>query len=67
MPIDENKWNLIFDFTIKADGASNFSIGDASEWKLEKVQVDGMDEAKEAVFPYPKKYGGTVPDDAKFG
>jgi hypothetical protein len=66
LPIAENKWDLIFDFTKKASG-SNFSIGEAKDWKVERIQVEGFEEAKDAVFLYPQKYGGTVPDDANFG
>ena len=66
LPIAENKWDLIFDFTKKKSG-SNFSIGDAKDWKIERIQVEGLEEVKDAVFPYPQKYGGTVPDGAKFG
>ena len=40
LPIDENKWNLIFDFT-KKSGGSNFLIGDPKDFKLEMIQVDG--------------------------
>lgn len=64
--IEENKWNLIFDFTKKQSGA-NFLIGEAKDWKIETIKLEGFDEPPKSVFPYPVKFGGTVPDDAKFG
>lgn len=64
--IEENKWNLIFDFTKKQEG-SNFLIGEPKDWKMESIKLDGFSEPPACVFLYPQRYGGTVPDDAKFG
>ena len=66
LKVDENKWSLIFDFTKKSEG-SNFKIGDAKDWKIEAIKLDGFEAPEEFVFPYPVSFGGTVPDDAKFG
>ena len=60
-----NKWDLIFDFTTD-DKKKNYEFLDPSEFKLIKKDIDGMDEKASDVpfFPYPKKYGGTLADDA---
>lgn len=65
--IEENKWNLVFDFTPNKEGGLNYDIGEAKDWKLETIKLDGFDDPAEYVIPYPVKYGGTIPDDAKFG
>ncbi len=36
------------------------------EWKMHSKPIDGMSDPVVA-FPYPVRYGGTIPDDAKFG
>jgi protein XRP2 len=63
-----NKWDLVFDFTKQESGELNFSIKDPKDWTLENVPVEGMEkEEPEVGFPYPVRYGGTIPDDAFFG
>jgi hypothetical protein len=38
-----------------------------SEWKLENKTIESMPNApSEAVFAYPVRYGGTIPDETKF-
>lgn len=65
--IEENKWSLIFDFTKKSGGDSNFKIGENKDWKMETIALDGFEAPADFVFPYPQSFGGSVPDDAKFG
>lgn len=65
--VDENKWDLIFDFTENQEGALNFSVMEPSDWRMKNVPVEGMSEEPVVAFPYPERYGGTIADDAKFG
>ena len=38
-----------------------------SEWSLVEETIETLPgETAEVAFPYPVRYGGTVPDDAKF-
>ena len=67
LKLAENKWDVIFDFTEKEDGGANFTIVQPADWKMNFVPIEGMDEEPEVVFPYPVRYGGTIPDDAVFG
>ena len=39
---------------------------DPSEFQLAKKSIEGKEEAVDAVFSYPVRYGGTIPDEAKF-
>jgi len=41
--IAENHWELVHDFTEKPGGL-NYSIVDPSQWKVEKVPVEGLNE-----------------------
>ena len=34
---------------------------------METIKLEGFADPPEVVFLIPQKYGGTVPDDAKFG
>ena len=61
-----NKWDLIFDFTKQESGELNYQIMEPKEWKMEEKEVEGVDERPEVAFPYPVRYGGTIPDDADF-
>lgn len=61
---DENKWDLIFDFTKQASGDLNFQVMDPSEWSLDNKQIEGFDGEGDVVFPYPERYGGTIANDA---
>jgi len=58
---------LIFDFTKDKQGGVNYSIMEPSEWKMEKIALEGFEDPEEFVAPYPQKYGGSIPDDARFG
>jgi hypothetical protein len=64
---DINKWDLIFDFTKQESGELNYSIIDPKDWKMEYIPVEGIDAHPVTAFPYPVRYGGTIPDDAYFG
>lgn len=62
-----NKWNMIFDFTTNASGNLNFAVMNPSEWSLVFKKVESQpDEQPEVAFAFPVRYGGTIPDDAKF-
>jgi hypothetical protein len=43
MTIDDNKWELIFDFTKDESGLKNFSLLNPSEFEIITKTVDGMD------------------------
>ena len=43
MTIDDNKWELIFDFTKDETGLKNFSLLNPSEFEIITKTVDGMD------------------------
>ena len=58
---NENKWELVFDFTNK--GESNFSVIPPSEWKTETITIPDDDSPPEMVFDYPKRYGGNLSDE----
>ena len=58
---NENKWELIFDFTEKKE--SNFGVIPPSEWRTETLTIPGDDSPPEMVFDYPKRYGGTLSDE----
>ena len=61
-----NKWELIFDFTERDEG-KNFNLLDPAEFKIRSIQVEEMEERPVTVFPFPKRYGGVIPDDAFTG
>jgi len=58
---NENKWELVFDFTDK--GSPNYTVIPPAEWKTEALNLPDSDEQPEAVFDYPKRYGGTASDE----
>ena len=58
---NENKWELVFDFTEKSE--SNFSVIPPSEWKTETLKIPDDDSPPEMVFDYPKRYGGNLSDE----
>lgn len=70
---NENKWELIFDFTpIKNDedeNAKNYQIMPPNDWKTEMIEIEGTHEddgqpygPAELVMGYPLRYGGTLSD-----
>lgn len=60
---DVNKWELIFDFTKDESGKKlNYGFVNPSDFKLVEIEVEGAKSA--VIFPYPQRYGGTLPDDA---
>lgn len=63
--VNDNRWDLVFDFT--PGQSTNFAIMDPSEWQIMQKAVPDMDEAPDLAFPYPVRYGGTIPDDANVG
>ena len=63
LSLDLNKWDMIFDFT--KDGRNrNYEFLDPSEFKIIIKILEDMEEKPVQVFPYPQKYGGTIPEDA---
>ena len=66
--IGVNKWELIFDFTKDASGQKkNFDLLDPSEFKFIQKEVEGEPSKPVFAFPYPKRYGGHLEDDALEG
>ena len=65
MNVDVNKWDLIFDFTKDESGKKlNYSFVDPSEFHIITKTIEGIEGEPVTVFPYPQRYGGTLPDDA---
>ena len=63
---DENKWDLIYDFTdTNPDGDKqiHFNILDPSEFSIIEKRVEGMEANPVQCFPLPQKYGGTAQDN----
>ena len=58
---DVNKWDQIFDFTTKDQGL-NYQVMDPSQWAIMQKEIEGESQPVVA-FGYPKKYGGTLPDN----
>ena len=58
---EENRWELVFDFTEKESG-SNFGVIPPEEWKYETLTVPDSDDQPEQAFDYPKRYGGNLSD-----
>jgi protein XRP2 len=58
---NENKWELVFDFTDK--GSPNYTVIPPAEWKTEVLNLPDSDAQPEAVFDYPKRYGGNASDE----
>ena len=61
LPVAENCWELIHDFTEKESGEKNYSFVDPKDWNLHK-EGNG-----DVVFPFQNRYGGTIANDAFFG
>lgn len=58
-----NKWDLIFDFT-KTENKLNYSFVEPANFATITKTLDDCEEQPKFVFPLPKKYGGTLDDDA---
>ena len=67
MKIAENHWDLIHDFTEKEDGSKNYDIVEPDDWNLTYREIEGIEDKPVQSIPVPKRYGGTIPDDAYFG
>jgi hypothetical protein len=53
---------LIFDFT-KDENQLHFSFLDPAQFTMQSKQLEGVEGNADLVFPYPVRYGGTLPDD----
>lgn len=57
-----NKWELIFDFSLK--DKQNYEVIPPSEWAIEHITVEGFEnEEAGIVFDFPKRYGGNLSDE----
>ena len=65
--MNDNRWNLIFDFTENKDGSLNFSEIDPSQWSFKAMPVPDMELCNDIVFPYMQKYGGVLDDNINEG
>lgn len=66
LDVNENKWDLVFDFTDTDDQGEkqvNFNLLDTNQFQIISKQIDGIDEPASLVFPTPQKYGGTATDN----
>lgn len=63
---DVNRWNIIHDFTKNEDGSKNYQEMDPQEWEMKIDELEGVEGEIGEIFPYPERYGGTIPDDADF-
>lgn len=59
---ENNKWDLIFDFTTK-DSGKNFEFLDPSEFTQISKELEGDYPNPVAPFSTPQRYGGTIADD----
>jgi hypothetical protein len=41
----------------------HFSLLDPAEFTMQSKELEGVEGNSDLVFPYPVRYGGTVPDD----
>lgn len=66
--VTDNRWDLVFDFTMNKGGNLNYALIDPKDWQVVKKTCPGFEsEPLDVVFEYPKRYGGTIPDDANEG
>lgn len=54
---------MIFDFT-KDEQKLNYSFVDPVDFHIVTKSIEGVEEKPVHVFPFPQRYGGTLPDDA---
>lgn len=62
---EENKWDLVFDFTETDEAGNkieNFHTLDPAEFAIVTKTVEGFD-AEPSQIPVPKKYGGEMEDN----
>ena len=38
---------------------------DPDEWKIQHIPIEDIQEKSVVVFPYPVRYGGSLPDSTK--
>ena len=64
--VEENKWDMIFDFTDTNEAGekiTHFKMLEPANYQLKEQPVEDMDEQPEFPFSIPQRYGGNAKDN----
>lgn len=64
--VEENKWDLVFDFTDTNESGekiTHFKMLEPAKYQLKEQTVEDMDDQPEFPFSIPQRYGGNAKDN----